>query len=508
MSIELYNLEVEKHLLAGLVQHNDTLAEISIINEKDFSPLNASIFKIVVNEINAGKETSSILLADKIKSYNIQLEGIEPYDYLEALKLIPINEREIVSLAQQLKKLSVLREYEEIGKKIVKKARTSKEDSFADIVSSIDRIFNDKVNQFSNGDDEPQDLFNGLVDEIEEAGNNPSDDGLICESLPVYTKTYGSFTNGDIFVTAARAKSGKSTLLLNLAFDIVNNKQNGNAKVLYLDTEMETYRVRRRMLASISGVSSYHLKTGFWRKNPEMERKVRAAWKIIPNYFNKIDHIYVGGKPFEEVISIIKRWYGKNISRFNSQISKDCKQKIKAAIFFDYLKLGQEMPSNAVKDYVIIGKKVDSLKQVATELQVPVITACQTNRTNEGRKDASTIVDDGSSIGLSDQISQFSSAIMILRKLTMEEMQEFGTDFTHLYIPVYHRELGEDAASVGLVKYLDNSKKIKYRENFIRLKFNNFSVEEHGDFRQWVRESGRAPATEAQIEEAKRQGLL
>ena len=86
------------------------------------------------------------------------------------------------------------------------------------------------------------------------------------------------------------------------------------------------------------------------------------------------------------------------------------------------------MPSNAVKDYVIIGKKVDALKQLATDLQVPVITACQTNRSNEGKKSADSIVEDGSAVGLSDQINMYASAVFGFRKLTQEEQIEFGFD--------------------------------------------------------------------------------
>lgn len=496
---ELYNIEVEKGFLSCLIQYPDSLAEVSIINEKDFSPINGAIFKIISNEINKGKEVSTILLADKIKGYNIQLEGVDAYDYLEALKLLPINEKEIESLAKQLKKLTVLREYEEIGKNIVKKARASKSEDFVDIVNGMDKMFNEKVNQFSGTSDEPRDLFDGIEDEIEGYGNNPMDRGIIASSFPQYTRIFGSYSAGDIFVTAARSKSGKSTLLMNLAYDVTNNQNNGETRVLYVDSEMESNRVARRILASICKVPVFYLKTGLWRKNPEMVKKVREAWKEVPKYMNKIDHIYVGGKPFDEVVSMIRRWAHKVKSRFSDT---------KIAIFYDYIKLGSEMPSNAVKDYVIIGKKVDSLKQLATDLQCPVITACQTNRSNEGRKDASTIVDDGSSIGLSDQINQFSSQIMILRKTTIEEAQEFGNSFTHLWIPVYSRELGEDPSGTGLVKYLDDKGKIKLRDNFIMLSCENFQFREVGDLRTWVKANGRTLATESQIEQEKKEGLF
>lgn len=499
MSQELYNLEVEKHLLACLLQNPDGLGEISILNEKDFSPINSSIYKIICNEINSGRETSSILLSDKIKSYNIQLDGVDPYDYIEALKLIPINESELVPLAKKLKKLTVLREYEEIGKQIVRTARKSTEKEFVDIVNEIDGIYNNKVNQFAGNDDEPVDLFEGLIDEIEEAGNNPHDPGIVCPCIPIYTKIYGSFCGSTVRFYAARSKSGKSTFLLNLAFDMVNNPQNGKMKVLICDTEMTTQSTRRRLLSAISGVSSFYLKSGLWRKHPDMEKKVRAAWKVLPQYMDKIEHIYVGGKPYQEIESLIRRWYGKNIARYSD---------IKCAIFFDYVKLGAESPTASMKEYTIIGKKVDSLKKIASDFNIPIITACQTNRSNEGRKDAENIIDDGSSIGLSDQINQYSDSVDILRKLTIEEAQEFGNDITHMLIPVYHRELGEDPSALGLVRYLDSNRKLRYRENFIRLKIHNFKIEERGDFASWVKAMGKAPATEAQVAEAKKQGLL
>ena len=502
---ELYNLEVEKTFLACILQYQDSLAEVSIITDRDFSPLNSTIFKIIKNEIDSGKTLSTVLLADKIKSYNIQMEGVEAYDYLEALKLLPVNEKEIESLAKQLKKLSVLREYEEIGKEIVKRARNSQSEEFIDIVNGMDKIFNGKVNQFGGSEEEPEDLFSNVMERIEEAGNSPHETGLYAKNFPLFTKYFGSYLPGDCYFFAARSKAGKSSLLLSQCFDIVNNPDNGNVRVLYLDTEIETYRAQRRIISAITGVSTYYLRTGFFRKNPEMERKVREAWKVLPSYFNKIDHIYVGGKSFEEIVSITKRWFHKNISRYSNK---------KALICFDYLKLGQEMPSNAVKDYVIIGKKVDALKQLATDLQVPVITACQTNRSNEGKKSADSIVEDGSAVGLSDQINMYASAVFGFRKLTQEEQIEFGFDInspntpTHSLVPFYTRELGEDTHGMGLVKYMGEKGKIKYRENFIFLRFENFSAREIIDFRGWVKANGRDLATEAQIQQEEKERLL
>ena len=50
--------------------------------------------------------------------------------------------------------------------------------------------------------------------------------------------------------------------------------------------------------------------------------------------------------------------------------------------------------------------------------------------------------------------------------------------------------------------------KIKYRENFIFLRFENFSAREIIDFRGWVKANGRDLATEAQIQQEEKERLL
>jgi replicative DNA helicase len=495
---ELYNIEIEKGFLSCIIQYPDSLAEVSIINEKDFSPINGAIFKIISNEINKGKEVSTILLADKIKGYNIQLEGVDAYDYLEALKLLPINEKEIESLAKQLKKLSVLREYEEIGKNIVKKARSSQSEEFVDIVNGMDKMFNEKVNNFSNSESQPVDLFQGIEELVESNGVDPREKGVICKSFPLFYDFYGSFRNGGLYSVVARAKNNKTSFLLSLGLDAIETPENGNLKVLFINTELSDNEMRMRVLSSITNINEHYLFSGLWRKNADMVKKVRDAYPTLNKMFNRIDHIYVGGKPFSEVLAISRRWFHKNVSRFS-----DCR----AMIIYDYIKLGAEMTANA-KEYIVVGQKVDQLKQLAQELDCPIITAAQANRSGEGRTDSSKIVEDGSVVGLSDMINTLSNGVWLLRKLTIDEKIKYGEDFTHTLKALYNRNLGRDLTGTNLVKYLDEKGKIMYENNFIRVNMNGFKAEEKGDLRQYMADQGRLVAKEYQIQQEKKEGLF
>ena len=219
---------------------------------------------------------------------------------------------------------------------------------------------------------------------------------------------------------------------------------------------------------------------------------------LIIIFFNRIDHIYVGGKSFAEQIAIIRRWYGKNVSRFSN---------CRGMIVYDYIKLGAEMTGNN-KEYIVVGQKVDQLKQLSQELDCPILTAGQANRSGEGRTDSSKIVEDGSVVGLSDLINTLSNGVWILRKLTIDEKIKYGEDFTHTLKALYNRSLGSDLTGTGLVKYLDEKGKIMYENNFIRVNMNGFKIEEKGDLRQYMSDIGRLVAKEYQIKQEEKERLL
>ena len=68
----IYNFELEKQLLAGLIKEPESLAEISnFISNSDFyskqSSLHSAIFRIIQQAINAGDEIDEIIVAQRAK---------------------------------------------------------------------------------------------------------------------------------------------------------------------------------------------------------------------------------------------------------------------------------------------------------------------------------------------------------------------------------------------------------------------------------------------------------
>jgi guanylate kinase len=214
-------------------------------------------------------------------------------------------------------------------------------------------------------------------------------------------------------------------------------------------------------------------KTGNWRKNEEMTKKVRAAWAKIKNY--EYFHYHVGNKNIDQVCSIIRRWYLSKVGRGNQ-----------AMIAYDYIKLTGEKVGQNWAEHQAIGEKIDKLKRISEEIHCPIITAMQLNRTGENfNRNSNNVVDDSSVISLSDRLQWFASFVAIFRRKTLDEVTLDGQAFgTHKLIPTKTRFQGKDAAGhQDLVRRLDSCGKEIWAQNYLNYQVANFNIEERGSLR-------------------------
>ena len=482
----LYNLDLEKNFLARAIEEPSILDElINVIGPKDFSETHRPIFQAIqaVKREKNG-ECNKILVIDKLKACSVKIGGdIEAEYYINnGLGLISVSKSAAMSIAADIANKTIQRELYGVAKEILEKTGSRETKNGLTLLKEVNEIFNKKVNILNTSKaNEPKDLFAHAEEYIELLGNNPHIDGVQAP-FPIFRELFGDFGPGDMSFVIARPKAGKSTFLLNSLIQIVKiyKAENKPFKSLYLDTELEFEREIRRMVSALSGVGEYYLRTGFYRKNEEMTKKVRAIWPIIKEWTKTIDHIYVGGKKLDEILSIVRRWHGKNVGM---------EDKIDTIVALDYIKLGAaDDLSGPVKDYQLVGQKVDAHKQLATELQYHCLTAGQANRGNEGR-DENKVISDGSVVGLSDQISQFASNIYLLQKLNMAQVAMFKDIASHSFIPLYTRNQGPESQGFNSLVKFEQDGKTKYCENYLLFDFKNFDVKEITDFKTFVRKN-------------------
>lgn len=467
----IYSLQVERHVLSGLLKHQDLFADIDVfLTENDFyNDVHSSIYTVFKNIKYKGENVDKVLLAEKIKNLGISFKDeINIFDYIDNLTFSQITEEATMTACKELIKFRVRRELCQTADNLKEYVTKNAEDSLDEIISKIDGIYNKKISSYSENDI-PINIFEGVEDLIEERGNLPKDETGLITPYSEFNRMYGGLKNGNIYAIASRPGQGKSTWLNDICFKTAINPKN-KTKTLILDTEMQTIDIQLRMVASLSGVPVWYLETGNWRKNEEMTKKVREAWSKVKKY--EYFHYHVGNKNIDQICSIIRRWYLSKVGRGNQ-----------AMIAYDYIKLTGEKVGQNWAEHQAIGDKIDKLKRISEEIQCPVITAMQLNRTGESfNRRGAEVVDDSSVISLSDRLQWFASFVAIFRRKTLDELSLDGQAFgTHKLIPTKTRFQGKDAAGhQDLVRRLDSSGKEVWGQNYLNYDVQNFNIEERG----------------------------
>ena len=467
----IYSLQVERHVLSGLLKYQDLFADIDVfLSENDFfNDVHSTIYSVFKNIKYKGETVDKVLLAEKIKNLGISFKDeINIFDYIDNLTFSQITEQATMTACKELIKFRVRRELCQTADNLKEYVTKNAEDSLDEIISKIDGIYNKKISSYSENDI-PINIFEGVEDLIEERGNSPKDETGLITPYSEFNRMYGGLKNGNIYAIASRPGQGKSTWLNDICFKTAINPKN-KTKTLILDTEMQTVDIQLRMVASLSGVPVWYLETGNWRKNEEMTKKVREAWGKVKKY--EYFHYHVGNKNIDQICSIIRRWYLSKVGRGNQ-----------AMIAYDYIKLTGEKVGQNWAEHQAIGDKIDKLKRISEEIQCPVITAMQLNRTGESfNRKGTEVVDDSSVISLSDRLQWFASFVAIFRRKTLDELTLDGQNFgTHKLIPTKTRFQGKDAAGhQDLVRRLDDKGKEVWAQNYLNYQVENFNIEERG----------------------------
>jgi len=473
--MELYSLQIERHVLGGLIKNPKSLYEIDrFVNENDFfQPTHRTIFSVVKNLILSGSNVDKVVVSEKIKNLGISFkDDINIYDYIENLCFTQISDKGLIDSCKELLKLRIRRDLIETADKIKDYVKSSGADSVESIVSSVDRIHSEKIDSYSFSD-EPVNLFDGVEELVEESGNSPQEESGLRTPYPEFNRLFGGLKPANIYAIVSRPAQGKTTWINDMAFK--TSVLNG-IKVLVLDTEMSTREMQFRMTASLSGVPVWYLETGKWRNNQEMVDKTRAAFKKINNY--NYFHYHVGNKTIDEVSSIIRRWYYSKVGRGE-----------KCLVAYDYVKLTGEKVGYNWAEHQAIGNKIDILKKISEEINCPIITAMQMNRAGESfNRKSSDLVDDASAISLSDRLQWFASFVAIFRRKTIDEIALDGQQFgTHKLIPLKTRFQGKDAAGHhDLIKRTTEDGSERYANNYLNFEVDNFNIKEQGSLRSVV----------------------
>lgn len=480
-----YNPEIESHFLAALTQYPDIWGEVSLAKESDFSVIHRPIFSVLRQQLESGAPVSTVILADKLKSYGVtasHLADVEPYDYIWALGAKPVNRADGISLLKELKLITVRRDLINRCKTAEKALKDTPAAQFDQMISIVDKTLSSVQTEYYR-DDGATDLFATLESRVEELGNNPVDSDSMGYTgpLPSINMTLGGslISPSSLTVLTARTANGKSAFSF---FYCVSVAETHNIPLLWVDSgEMTVEQLQMRAVCCLSKgrVPLWAVKSGEWRKNKDWTRIIRdEIWPRVKRI--KMYYQGVGGMTPKEKISFIKRFYFNKIGRDNFLLISD-----------DYIK-GSETLGKNTAEYQSVGYYLSDVKTLITEdIKASYWTSVQANRMgiHQGKK-VEEIADNEGVISLSDRVGHNASTILLLRYKVPEELAAERNAFGNIILkPLKIRESTAKQFEKMLkpVKTPTN----RFVQNYYNLNMNSFYYEDKGLYSDSLDKLGR-----------------
>ncbi len=420
MAYSAFNPEIESHFLAAVIQFPETYGEVSLANEKDFSPVHRPIYSVIRQQLEStpAAPVTTVILADKLKAYGVdasKLAGVEPYDYMWALSAKPVKRDEAVGLLKELKLITVRRELVDKCKEAERALKETPPERFDEMVGIVDKALSSVNTEYYKASS-TIDIFESIIDITEERGNNPvTADSIGYQGpFPSLNSTLGNLVfPGSLTVLAARTGQSKSSLSF---FYCAYIAERYGVPILWLDAaEMTVEQLQQRAVCCFSEgrIPLWAVRSGEWRKNKEWTRIIRE--EIWPKV-KKIRFAYcnVGNMTPKEKISFIKRHYYSKVGRGNFLLIGD-----------DYLKGIETFGANKA-EHQTMGYFVGEIKSLITdEIQAGYWTSVQQNRmgiTGGKKGDELEAADSANSVGISDRITQQATNAFAMRYKVSEEL--------------------------------------------------------------------------------------
>lgn len=411
----------ERAILSGILKYGeDAYLDIAdIIQESSFTiDSNQIIFKCLKNICEKESKPNIDLASVYSSAQELNLSHIlskkEETQHLKAIFDFPVHLENVRKFASKIKKLEIARllhkEMDDVQEKLL-------DVTGSESISSILGIAEEKIFNFTNSlstesDSAPKFIAESIDNYIEFLQTNRVDQIGIPTGFPVYDQAIGGgLRKGTVNVIAARPKVGKTLLSDNIGYYIASKLQ---IPVLNMDTEMTKEDHIHRILAMSSEIEISKIETGKFTDTPNSATKIKQAIDELKN--SKLYHKSIAGKPFDEQLSIMRRWISKEVGLNDDGTAKDC------VIIYDYLKLMDSTGiSQDMKEYQVLGFMMTSLHNFAIQYKVPILSFIQLNR--DGITKESTDTASGS-----DRIIWLCSNFTIFKRKSDEEIAEDGQD--------------------------------------------------------------------------------
>lgn len=444
-----HNIIAERIVISGVMNNPDIIVDLQNLEPEHFYNSTHKILYYLLKKIYEtfkGDKVDPFTLLSTAKNENIELEkDIEAsggLEYLQTLSDLGMDykKEDVLTQAEIVTKLSFFRDMHNVLDKQLEYLENGDNKSREDVIDSLRQSTDKTISKYTISDNYQYigDVYDSVIEKIKQDVKD-GEIGIPTKIEPL-NKFY-TYRKGELVVLVGRAKGGKSAFAINEAHNMAVVK---GIPTLYLDTEMPTKTFLMRLIAIDSGIPLRELETFQYEIDPVKLKKYKESEKRIKKapLIHKYSTNWTTKKVRNDVISLVR-------------------QEGIEMLVYDYIKV-KEVNESKNKEHNELGNWTIALKDLAGELNIPVLTLAQMSPYEIRVAD-------------SDKINRYASVVGFLLPLSDDEksrMKQWGYPKTKDYIYIKYNRNGASMEDEKKGIYLEFNRDnvtfnaSKFQENF------------------------------------------
>jgi replicative DNA helicase len=356
------NVEVEQSLLGCMLVDKDAIIAVSgwLLPQHFYDDRHVQIYSNILDLFNEGLPVDLITLTDKLKKQK-KLSAVGGRTYIADLATMVATSAHAEEYGQIIKESATRRGLISAARNITEMAY--KEDVGIDEVIDISekQVFDVAQSGTRTNFVHIKDLLKDAYERAERADKDEAYLG-ISTGFKDLDDLLGGFQKSDLVILAARPSVGKTSL----ALDMMRHAALVEGKtVAFFSLEMSKTQIMDRLLGMQSGIPFWEIRTG------------RLSDKKFVKLADTMGELADGN-------IFIDDQAGQHINALRTKARRLALEKGLDIIFVDYLQL---MHGNSKESRTLeVGEISQGLKNIAKELEIPVVALSQLSRAIEQRQ--------------------------------------------------------------------------------------------------------------------------
>ena len=370
LRIPPHNVEAEQSVLGSLMLDKDAIIKIAdIVRPGDFYKNDHNQIYETMLELYEDREPIDVLsLANRLEEKG-KIDSVGGSAYLASLVNIVPSASNVVHYAKLVQKKSLLRRLISAASEIVEMGFNEEDDVQKVLDEAEQRLFGVSQKYIKQDFVPIHSILEEAFNRIDELHKSDKHFRGVPTGFTDLDNMLSGLQNSDLIILAARPSTGKTSLALDIA------RQVGviaKVPVGIFSLEMSADQLVDRMISSQAGVDLWRLRTG------------KLSTEGEGNDFQRIGE---GIGILSEAPIFIDDTSSANIMEMRTMARRLQSEHHLGLIIIDYLQLMEGRSSNSNNRVQEISEISRGLKQLAKELNVPIIALSQLSRSIESRPD-------------------------------------------------------------------------------------------------------------------------